>query len=165
MFWSEAGSAPRRKSICAFVSGVTFQTRLCTFQTRPRTFQLRLAGRLTGRGQQKRFPPLHTTGHCGRVLVGWGRLPLHKFHLRLSIPRRISNGTWHVSNTTGGTFPTRQVVHFKHDVLVGGVAPPHQQLHSRPSFRGYVSNATRYILNAFGRFNGSTLQTRVRLFL
>ena len=56
--------------ICALVSVVSFQTRLCTFQTRPGTFQPRLARSSTGWGQQKRFPPFLTEAQCRRVPVG-----------------------------------------------------------------------------------------------
>ena len=35
--------------------------------------------------------------------MAWGRLPHHKFNLRLSIRRYISNTTSYISNATGGT--------------------------------------------------------------
>ena len=98
--WWGRGHPPGTNSICALVSVVTFQTRRCTFQTRPSTFQLRLAGRLTGQGQQNRFPPLRTEVHCGRVLAGGNRPPRRKFHWRLGYRRCISNTTSRISNTS-----------------------------------------------------------------
>ena len=86
---------PTKNPVCNLVSAVSFQTRHGTFQTR-------LVGSLTGRGQKKRFPPFHTEMHCRRV-GGGCHLPLHKFHLHLSVRGYIPNTTWYISNTRGGT--------------------------------------------------------------